>query len=58
MLNNNEIELRCEQVQEILTAVPNWMIRWGNTLLLLLLVMLLFISWFVKYPDIIKLKLL
>ncbi|MFK5878303.1 MAG: HlyD family efflux transporter periplasmic adaptor subunit [Flavobacteriaceae bacterium] len=50
---SQNIELRSEQVQEILTAVPNWMIRWGNTLLLFLLLMLLFISWFVKYPDII-----
>ena len=51
---NKEIELRSEQVQEILEKVPHWMIRWGNTLVLLLLVMLLFITWFVKYPDIIN----
>ena len=51
--NNRDIEIRSEEVQEILTHVPNWMIRWGNTLLLLLIVMLLFISWFVKYPDVI-----
>ncbi|MBV7270715.1 HlyD family secretion protein [Winogradskyella luteola] len=50
------IELRSEQVQEILTAVPNWMIRYGNTLVLILILMLLFISWFVKYPDIISSK--
>jgi len=49
----NEIEIRSEEVQEILSYVPNWMIRWGNTLLLLLLLMVLFISWFVKYPDVI-----
>lgn len=49
----NSVELRSEQVQEILTAVPNWMIRWGNTLFLSLIFMLLFISWLVKYPDII-----
>ncbi|TXD49769.1 HlyD family secretion protein [Polaribacter sp. IC073] len=48
-----DIELRSEEVQEILTKVPNWMIRWGNTLFLLLIVMLLALSWFVKYPDII-----
>lgn len=47
------IELRSEDVQEILTKVPHWMIRWGNILLLVLLLMLLIISWFVKYPDII-----
>ena len=54
MSNNLEdIELRSEEVQEILTRVPNWMIRWGNTLFLLLIIMLLLLSWFVKYPDII-----
>ena len=47
------IELRSEVVQEILTKVPHWMIRWGNTLFLVLMLLLLFISWFIKYPDII-----
>ncbi|AXT18909.1 HlyD family efflux transporter periplasmic adaptor subunit [Flavobacteriaceae bacterium AU392] len=51
--NNQHIELRSEEVQEILEATPSWMIRWGNILVLSLIVMLLFISWFVKYPDII-----
>ncbi|PKH50674.1 HlyD family secretion protein [Tenacibaculum sp. Bg11-29] len=48
------IEIRSEEVQEILSHVPNWMIRWGNTLFLGLIVMLLFITWFVKYPDVIS----
>ncbi len=48
-----DIELRSEEVQEILTKVPHWMIRWGNVLFLVLILMLLFMSWFVKYPDII-----
>jgi len=47
------IELRSEEVQEILTKVPHWMIRWGNVLFLSLIVLLLVLSWFVKYPDII-----
>lgn len=45
--------LRSEEVQEILTRVPHWMIRWGSVLFLCLIIMLLFISWFVKYPDVI-----
>ncbi len=49
----DQIELRSEEVQEILTKVPHWMIRWGNVLFLSLILMLLFLSWFVKYPDII-----
>ncbi len=48
-----KIELRSEEVQEILTRVPHWMIRWGNVLFLCLIMLLLSISWFVKYPDII-----
>lgn len=52
--NNQEIQIRSEEVQEILSAVPSWMIRWGNLLILILILMLLGISWFVKYPDIIS----
>ncbi|CAL2101434.1 HlyD family secretion protein [Tenacibaculum sp. 190130A14a] len=52
--NNSDIEIRSEEVQEILSHVPNWMIRWGNTLFLLLILLLLFISWFIKYPDVIS----
>lgn len=50
----NSTNIRSEEVQEILEATPNWMIRWGNILVLSLILMLLFISWFVKYPDIIN----
>lgn len=48
-----ELELRSEEVQEILTKVPHWMIRWGNVLFLALILLLFLISWFVKYPDVI-----
>lgn len=50
---NTEIELRSEEVQEILTRVPNWMIRWGSAVILLILLSLFLVSWVVKYPDII-----
>ena len=49
-----DIAIRSEEVQEILTAVPSWMIRWGNTLVLVCILGLLAISWFVHYPDIIS----
>ncbi len=52
-IDDMDIHLRSEEVQEILTRVPNWMIRWGSLLFLSLILMLLFISWFIKYPDII-----
>jgi HlyD family type I secretion membrane fusion protein len=49
-----EEAIRSDEVQEILSAVPNWMIRWGITLIFGLIVMLVFISWFIKYPDVIE----
>lgn len=56
--NNNDTELRSEEVQDILTAVPNWMIRCGNTLILVLLILFILMSWFIKYPDIINTKIM
>ena len=55
---DNNIQLRSEEVQEILSFVPNWMIRWGNLLIFGLIVGLLLISWFVKYPDTITTKII
>lgn len=52
--NNQDIEIRSEEVQEILSYVPHWMVRWGNSLFFILILMLFFISWFIKYPDIIN----
>lgn len=51
--HNNQVELRSEHLQELLEAVPNWMVRYGNILILLLILMFLALSWFIKYPDII-----
>ena len=47
----DSIELRSEDVQEILGAVPPWILRWGITTLFVVVVLLLIGSWFFKYPD-------
>lgn len=46
-------QIRSDEVQEIISAVPSWMIRWGITLIFVLIVMLIALSWLIKYPDII-----
>ncbi|WP_298896770.1 HlyD family efflux transporter periplasmic adaptor subunit [uncultured Psychroserpens sp.] len=51
--NEKYIELRSEHIQELLEGVPNWMIRYGNLLILVFIIMFLMLSWFIKYPDII-----
>ncbi|MFV8328469.1 HlyD family secretion protein [Flavobacterium sp. ZS1P14] len=54
MPKNKELELRSEEVQEILTRIPNWMIRWGTIVVSGVIFMLLFATWFIKYPDIVS----
>lgn len=47
-------QIRSEEVQEIIGQTPPSLIRWGLTVLFMIMVMLFCISWFVKYPDILK----
>ena len=47
------IELRSEEIQDILTRAPKWMIRWGNSILILIILAALVLSYFIKYPDVI-----
>lgn len=48
------IEIRSEEVQEILSHVPNWIIRWGITFILIAISIILVASWFIKYPDVVN----
>ncbi len=57
-IDQSDLQLRSEEVQEILSFVPNWMIQWGNSLILFLIFGLLLISWFVKYPDTIPVEII
>lgn len=48
-----DIELRSEEVQEVMGQVPHWIVRWGISLLFFVVVVLLAGSCFFKYPDVI-----
>lgn len=48
------IEFRSEQVQEIVSAIPNWLVRWGISLFFMVLLLILFVSWLVHYPDLVS----
>lgn len=48
-----KIELRSEEVQDILSYVPHWIIRWGISLLALIVILLLLFSWIINYPDLV-----
>jgi multidrug resistance efflux pump len=47
----DNIELRSESVQDILTEPPHWMFRWGNTIILIIMVLILIMSYIIKYPE-------
>lgn len=49
-----DFQLRSEEVQEILTRVPHWLIRWGNVVVLSIVLLMLGVSWMIKYPDMIS----
>jgi multidrug resistance efflux pump len=50
---DTSFELRSEEVQEILTRVPHWLIRWGSMVVFLVISTLIFVTWLIRYPDII-----
>jgi HlyD family secretion protein len=51
-LTAENIELRSESVQEILGRPPRWIIRWGITIIFIVVAGLVVGSYFFKYPDI------
>lgn len=46
-----DIELRSEEVQEVMSQIPTWILRRGITSLFIIVMILLIGSWFFKYPD-------
>lgn len=52
-MEDKDLQLRSEEVHDILTRVPSWMIRWGNAVVMLVLIFVVFLSWIIQYPDIV-----
>ena len=50
------IQLRSEDINDILSQVPSKLIRWGSFMFLALIILLLCLSWLIKYPDVITAK--
>lgn len=50
----DDFNFRSESVQDFLSQPPNWMIRWGNTFILIIIATILLISYLIKYPDVIS----
>lgn len=47
-----KIEIRSDEVKEILGQVPRWIIRWGTTVIFVIIILLIIGSGLFKYPEI------
>ena len=54
MPRKDNIEIRSDEVQEIIGKSPSWLLRSGLTMILIFVVLLLLGSWVFHYPDIIR----
>lgn len=52
MVEEKEIIIRSEEVNEILSGTPKWIFRWGISVIFILIVIGIFLSYFIRYPDI------
>ncbi len=52
MEEEKEIILRTEEVNEILTSTPKWIFRWGISVIFILILTGITLSYFIRYPDI------
>ena len=50
------IHLRSEEFKEILGRPPRWTVRWGITLIFIIVALLITGSWFFRYPDVVPSK--
>lgn len=57
-IKQDDLELRSEEVQEILSNPPSWIVRWGITLIFMFLGIIISLSFMIKYPDFVKAKVL
>lgn len=54
MKNENNIEIRNEEIQEILGTPPGWIIRFGTLIFLVIIVLLFWLSYWIQYPDVVE----
>lgn len=49
--NQNEIQLRSPEINEIISSPPKSIVRWGSSIILLIILFLLAGSHFLSFPD-------
>lgn len=52
----DEVSEKSHQVNELLSAPPNWILRSGIFMIFSFVVLFLFVSWLIKYPSIVPIE--
>jgi len=52
-MSENNQQLHTEEVHDIITAPPSWIMRWGISVFFAVLVMVTGLSYFIRYPDLV-----
>ncbi len=45
------IELKSEAMNALLSSPPSWIVKSGSSLFFVVLILVVFLSWFIQYPD-------
>lgn len=54
MENDPKFEQRSDEIQDIISRIPSGLVRYGSAVLLLVITVFVFVSWLIKYPDLLK----
>ena len=49
-----DISLRSDEIQDIVERKPRWVIRWGITVIFSSIILVLFLCWLIRYPELIS----
>lgn len=50
----NRHDSHSDEMQEIIGHVPHWLVRWGNVVIVMVVVLLIVSAYIVRYPDTIR----
>jgi HlyD family secretion protein len=52
--DKNDLNLRSEEIQDIMHRTPSWIVRWGISSIFILIIIGIFLTYLIEYPEIIQ----
>ncbi len=51
MVKENDIEIRSEEIIDFMSYTPTWLIKWGITVIFLIITIILLLATVIRYPE-------